>query len=116
MAKKRGVIGWIGCGCVSLVLLCSGLGVAGFMFISGIMRNSEPYQVAVKRAEAEPAVQQLLGTPIHEGWFTTGSITTSGSQGSADLSIPLKGPNGKATIYVGAHREGGRWVFDRMVV
>src|SRR3954471_16584244 len=116
MAKKRGVIGWIGCGCISLVLLCSGVGVAGFMFVTGLLRNSEPYQIALKRAQADSHVQILLGTPVAAGMLVSGSVSVSGSQGNADLSIPIHGPKGSATLYVRAHRETGLWAYDAIKV
>ena len=113
--RQRSTTAMIGCGCFALILLCSGLGTAAFLFGTGIMRNSEPYQVAFQRAVQDPDVQQALGTPIKQGWLPSGSVSVSGTHGNAELAIPLHGPKGKGTVYVTAHKEIGRWMFDRMV-
>lgn len=116
MAKKRGVLGWIGCGCLGLFLLCSGGGAAAFFGITGILRGSEPYKVALGRASADPDVRKVFGTPLKAGWWVSGSVSTSGSTGTADLSFPVRGPDAAGTEYVLAHRESGRWVYDKVSI
>src|SRR4051812_14689782 len=113
--RKPGIVGWIGCGCFALVLACSGLATAAFIFTTGIIRNSEPYQVALKRASADPQVQAALGTPIKQGWLPSGSVSVSGTHGNADLAIPLRGPKGSGKVFAVAHRDMDLWVFERLV-
>ncbi len=54
----------------------------------------------------------LHGEPIESGWLITGSINRSGSSGDADLSIPLRGPDGHGRLYVIADRRAGKWSFE----
>ena len=98
--------------------------VAGFvgfcalivMLVFGVMKNSEVYQTAVSEAQAEPAVIGALGVPIEEGLFVTGNIQISGPTGSADLAIPVSGPEGNATIYVVAEKWAGEWQYSTLQV
>ncbi|OHE81256.1 MAG: hypothetical protein A3G75_13165 [Verrucomicrobia bacterium RIFCSPLOWO2_12_FULL_64_8] len=103
-------------GCLTALLLFVafiGLVVAGAM---GVMKSSDAYKEAVARARTEPVVVQKLGLPIEEGFLASGHVNTSGPSGEAELSIPLKGPKGKATLYVEAEKKAGRWQFKQLVV
>jgi hypothetical protein len=97
-----------------------GLGVAFvilvFSLVFGMMKNSTPYREAVARARANPEVRNVLGTPVAEGRFTTGSINTVNDSGRANLNIPISGPHGKASIHVEATKSSGTWTCSRMEV
>jgi hypothetical protein len=106
-------------GCLASVIVTAGfMSLVGFGVYSlfGLMKSSDAYQDAVAAAKADPAVQQALGTPIEEGWFMSGSININGASGDADLSIPISGPNGTATIYVVAEKSAGQWTFSTLEV
>ena len=79
------------------------------------IRSSEPYQVGVARAKANAELVAALGSPIEEGSLPSGSISTSGGSGEANLTIPLKGPKGKATVSVEAKKFAGKWEYTRIV-
>lgn len=103
---------------LGIVLAIAVFGVGIFGLISGIskvMKSSEPYQTAVARAKANEKVVETLGTPITEG-FPMGNINTNNDGGNVDLSIPITGPKGKATIYVVGTRSGGAWSYSKMSV
>ncbi len=102
-------------GGIAFIVLVAALFVCGIMLlVFGMMKSSEPYQRAVAAAQASPELQKALGTPIETGWWVSGSINTSGPSGNADLAIPLKGPNGKATVYVVARKSAGEWSYSRI--
>jgi hypothetical protein len=100
-----------------LMVLLFGVGV--FTAITGVfgaLKASEPYKVAVARAQADEKVVNALGTPISEGSFVSGKINTSGGSGEADFTIPISGPKGKGTIYVVATRSAGTWTYSTLSV
>ena len=68
------------------------------------------------KAKESQEVQQSIGTPIEEGVFVSGNISVSGPVGQANLSMPIQGPDGKATIYLVAEKTAGEWVFSTLVV
>lgn len=80
------------------------------------IRGSEVYKESLAHAQANPQVQQWLGTPIEPGWFVTGEIKVSGDHGAADISIPISGLHGKASIHAIAYKNQGVWRFQQMTV
>ncbi len=55
-------------------------------------------------------------TPIDEGFFVSGEIHLTNQGGYANLSIPISGPDGDATIYVEAEKSGNDWSFRALEV
>ena len=101
---------------VTAIALIGGFILAILTFVMRMMSSSEPYQTAVARAQADPAVVAALGEPVSPGRFTMGEIETNNDSGTAKLSIPLSGPKGEARLHVYAERETGQWNYDTMVV
>jgi len=103
-------------GCLGTLALFVGFIAAIMCLVFGMMKSSGPYKEAVLIAAAHPSVQKSLGTPIEEGMFVAGNISVNGASGRADLSIPISGPSGKATIYCVASKSAGQWIFSALVV
>jgi hypothetical protein len=100
---------------IVVVLVCCSAFVGGlFYVIATEFRASYPYQLAVKRATESPAVAAKLGRPLHVGWFISGNMNFSGTEGSATFSIPVSGPNGKGQIMVAGKKHGNRWTFETL--
>ena len=92
----------------AVVLLIGGIGK--------VIRSSDVYTVALQQARAHPDVIAALGTPIEDGFLPSGSVSTSGSSGQADLTATLTGPNGSARLYIVAERARGRWDYEILEV
>lgn len=90
------------------------VGIVALVF--GAIKSSTPYQHAITRAQADPAVVAALGEPIQAGWFVQGNIGTSGSGGEADLAIPLDGARADGTLYVVAEKHAGEWRYGTLAV
>lgn len=73
------------------------------------MRNSDAYELTMNTAQASPCVTNALGSPLEPGWMIGGSITESSVEGSAELSIPVRGPKGKGNLDVQANKLNGTW-------
>lgn len=102
-------------GCLTVLLLGAlilvgliGLGVKG---VSGLMSGSEPVRHALTLAKANPEVLAAFGQPLETGMGFQGSLTTNNDSGSADLSLPIKGPKGSGRLYVKGEREADRWTY-----
>jgi hypothetical protein len=94
---------------------------AAFVFgivalIFGAIKSSSPYQQAVARAQADPAVIAALGEPIRTGWLMQGSMSADGASGTADLAIPLDGSRADGTLYVVAEKRAGEWRYETLAV
>jgi hypothetical protein len=100
--------------------------MAGFAFlifttIFGFMKSSEPFKVAMSRANASPQVTAALGTPVESGMMMSGNISTSESTGSvstghATFAIPISGPKGKANLHVEADKSAAKWTYKILEV
>jgi len=113
--RVGGAFGFGGCGCGAIIAVLVLAFIAGILaLIFGIMRSSEPFQQAVAEVQHNPQAVRALGEPIKIGWFLSGSISTSGDSGEAELSIPVSGSVDKGTLYVEAYKSEDVWHFTRM--
>src|SRR5579872_2108465 len=98
---------------VVLVMVATfGAGIVGFVF--GTMKSNELYRHTLQVATNDTRVQAKLGAPVTPGWLVTGKINTSGSSGTAQLAIPLRGSAHKGTVYVVASKSAGQWSYQTM--
>lgn len=101
-------------GCLTpLVVCCGGFGL--FMtFVFGLIKNTDVYQEALAKAQASPAVNQGIGSPVEAGFMVQGNVQTSNDQGSADFNFPIKGPKGSGTVHVVAKKVNGQWRYEKL--
>ena len=103
-------------GCLSLFLLFCAFVAAITLTVFGAIKSTDAYKNAVGRAKADPRVTQAIGTPITEAWYVSGNTHVSGASGESELSIPIHGPKGNATIYVTAIKSAGEWRYSKLIV
>jgi hypothetical protein len=103
-------------GCLSMILLFVAFIVLIMSMVFGMMKSSDVYSQALTRAKADTIVVEALGSPIKDGYFTSGNISETGPSGSAELSIPISGPKGSGTIYLEARKSAGEWTFSKLQV
>ncbi len=103
-------------GCLGTLILFTGFIALILALISGMIKSSDAYKLAVVEAKANPYIQEVMGSPIEPGLFVSGNIQISGSTGQANLSIPISGPDGKGTMYVVAAKSSGQWMFSALDV
>ena len=98
------------------MLFVGGCALTVFFFATSMMKQSEAYKIALARAQANSAVIEAIGSPISQKGIVSGNSNVNGATGEANLSIPLSGPKGKATLYVEAKKSTDIWLFQTMVV
>ncbi len=102
---------------LGLVLLCGGCCVGIFGVVFGVLKSSEPYQMALERVQKDPQVIAQLGEPIEDAdWFPSGEINVQNDQGRARFDFDVAGPNGKAHVHAEVRRLAGQWGLTRVVV
>lgn len=102
-------------GCVSILLIFVLFIVSLFFGVTSLMTNSDAYKGAMTEAQKNKQVIEKLGTPIEDDGMTSGSIKTTNDSGNCDLQIPIKGPKGKATLFVVAEKKG-TWKYSELTV
>ena len=105
---------WAKWGVILLALGAAAL-VALFFVVGGMLKGSEPYQLARSQLEQSAEVTAALGQPLSTG-TPTGSLQVSGPDGRAHLEFDVEGPNGHGTAYVEAVKQLGRWRIEHMAV
>jgi hypothetical protein len=112
---KRNWKWFVPLGCFSIaVLFVIFIGsIALIVFIA--IKSTDVYKDALARAKANSAVIEAVGSPITEGFLVSGNTNVNGASGEANLSIPISGPKGKATIYVAATKSLGQWNYSGLV-
>ena len=85
-------------------------------FVFGVIKSSDGYQTALKRAKQDDRVTAALGSPIKDGLVPSGKTSVNGASGDANLEIPISGPKGKATIYAVGTKSEGKWEFSKLTV
>jgi hypothetical protein len=106
------------------VALTIGVILAGFccfaMLLLAVLlptiRNSDAAKLAVATAASDPRAIMALGSPMKEGWFLSGNIATSGTSGTANLEIPVHGPNGSGKLFADEERKDGQWQIQTLIL
>jgi hypothetical protein len=95
-------------GCLTMLVVVAG-GIALVLWgILSLMKSSDVYQEAIRRAQSNAAVVQALGSPVEDGIFFSGEMNVSGGSGTADMAVPLSGPAGSGTLYINANKSWGK--------
>ncbi|TDU70853.1 cytochrome oxidase complex assembly protein 1 [Prosthecobacter fusiformis] len=112
-AVKKGVA--VGCGgCLAVILLAIGFVASIFFIVMLFMRGADASVESLKRAQNSPQMKEALGEPIQMGWWVMGSFNSTAEEGQANLTIPVSGPRGSASIQTEATKEKGTWNYTRM--
>jgi hypothetical protein len=101
------IIGFIGCGCVGLILI--GLLVGGGIFYGAmkLLKNNDPYRDSIAAVQSNQDAVDALGEPIEAGFLISGNISLNNGEGTVDFSIPVSGPNGKGSIHTVGTKPSG---------
>jgi hypothetical protein len=102
-----------------MIIFCCGCPGGIFVGVVGIMRNSEPYLMAMEKIQANPEAQEAFGQPIRDdSWMPLGEIKQEliDGSGNAELRWALAGPKGKGKAYVKARMVDGKWEIEMIEV
>ena len=78
--------------------------------------KGEAFDLAVQEIRNSDAVVEKIGTEIEPGFFVMGEISTSGSDGVANLSFSISGDLASAKAAVYATKSLGEWNLKEVVV
>jgi hypothetical protein len=108
-----GLVSWI-----AVIVITVGFTFWIISTVSAIIKQSEPYKIALEEIRANAEVAEVIGDNITDGFLPTGSINFSGSTGGeADIGFSITGSKGKGTVSFYANRRGGSdWDMRLLVV
>lgn len=105
---------WIALGfLVSFIFF--GISTLIVVFAMNLLKG-DAYQLSLTSLHNNSAVIEKMGEPIQPGWFVIGSISTSGSEGSASLGYSISGSLASGWVHVDAKKLEGDWKLNEVVV
>lgn len=107
--KKQKIIRVLIIICIVITLL-----FAFYLFINDTFKNSIPYKMAIETLKTNSQVQEIIGDSIRPSGFVSGSISTSGSSGDANLSFKMAGTHGSVKVYLIAVKEFEIWRITKL--
>ncbi len=103
---------WTAWGVIGVALSIALL-VGLFFLISALIKNSDAYQLAYSKLQANPEAMAVLAPPVKTG-MVQGSIRTSGPSGKADISFSVEGQKANGVVYLDAIKDMGQWKANRI--
>jgi hypothetical protein len=113
-SSNKSIAFWLVTGCGVMAAAGIAFFVAIFVIVLGSMRSSAPYKDALRTVRADDRARTILGTPIEAGYFSSGSISTTNTDGNVDLTIPVSGPKGKGSVHIRGTKTNGRWSYSQL--
>jgi hypothetical protein len=96
-----------------LIVGCCGLLYFG---VTKALKSSQVYVLSIQRAQNSPCAISKLGTPIAAQGLPQGSSSENNGSGSADLTIPITGPQGTGSLHTIASRENSVWTLTSVTL
>ncbi|WP_271765624.1 cytochrome c oxidase assembly factor Coa1 family protein [Aquimarina algiphila] len=103
-------------GCLTIIILFFVFLGSVIFGVSELITQSTPSQDAIAKVNEDDYVVNILGEPIETNGIMNGSLSYENNIGSADISIPIKGPNGEAQLYVVGTKLNDQWTYKEMYV
>lgn len=104
-----------GCGgCMLAVVLLFGFCVILSFGVLYVIGQSGPGDIAFEAAKKSEILREALGEPMEKGWLVNGNVSINNDTGNADLTIPVSGPKGSASVHAVATMVDGVWRFTEV--
>ena len=103
-------------GCLTIIILFFVFLGSVIFGVSELITESVPYQEAIAKANEDDYVVNILGEPIEANGMMDGNLSYKNNVGSADISIPIKGPKGEAHLYVVGTKQNDQWAYSEMYI
>ncbi len=103
-------------GCLTIIIIFFIVLGSVIFGVSELITESVPHKDALAKVNNDDYVVDILGEPIETDGIMNGSLSYKNNVGSADISIPIKGPEGEAKLYVVGTKKGDQWTYTEMYV
>lgn len=99
-------------GCFSLIVIFIMFIGSIFYGVTTVLEESQPYEYALEKINQDEELTSVLGAPIEKDGMIQGSYNNSNGTKTADMKIPISGPNGSGTLFVEATGEDENWTYN----
>jgi len=80
-----------------------------FILLQSIFKSSEIYKMTFEEIAINMELIEIIGDQVKQKGFISGSISTSGNSGNANISFKVTGSNGMFRIHVIGIKEFDTW-------
>ncbi|MRX67358.1 Cytochrome oxidase complex assembly protein 1 [Flavobacterium resistens] len=102
-------------GCLSIIILFVLFLVGVFFEVTSIIKDSDAYIESMELVQHNKILIEKLGSPIETDGMVSGTVSAVNDVRKCDVQVPLKGPKGKATLFVVGEKRG-KWKYSEMSV
>lgn len=102
-------------GCMSLIVLFALFLFGVFFEVTSIIKDSDAYIESMELVQHNKILIEKLGSPIETDGMVSGTVSAVNNVRKCDVQVPLKGPKGKATLFVVGEKRG-KWKYSEMSV
>ncbi|WP_035648968.1 cytochrome c oxidase assembly factor Coa1 family protein [Flavobacterium sp. ASV13] len=102
-------------GCLTLIVLFALFLVGVFFEVTSIIKDSDAYIESMELVQHNKILIEKLGSPIETDGMVSGTVSAVNDVRKCDVQVPLKGPKGKATLFVVGEKRG-KWKYSEMSV
>ena len=99
-------------GCLSLIVIFIMIIGSIFWGVTSTLENSQPYEYALEKINQDPEITSELGSPIEKSGMIQGSYNYSNGAKTANIKIPIAGPNGTGTLFIEATGTNDNWNYN----
>jgi hypothetical protein len=103
-------------GCLVLIVLVVVFIGSIYVGVTGLMSDSPAYVEAMEKASTNKELIEKIGEPIEQNGIMGGSVKYSNGRNSAEITIPIKGDKGEASIQVEGSGTDNNWTYEKMEV
>ncbi len=103
-------------GCLT-VLIIIGVSIGSIFFgVSTMLEDSVPLEYALEKINADPDIVEQMGSPIEKNGIIQGEFNWTDDEKSADMNVPIKGPEDSGTLFIKATAKGDNWTYHEIRV
>jgi len=98
-------------------ILLSCLTIAVLLFVLLInysLKNSDAYKLALRTAQSNTQITELLGSPIKPNFWVQGEVSTVNQEGYAKLNYKISGTKNTGELYVIAEKKNRDWLLKSL--
>ena len=103
-------------GGLTLVTLIVGSTMLLLNFVTGKLRQSEPYRYAMAATQGDAEVAEALGSPVAAGTIISGNFNEGNGRSDFNMVIPISGPKGAGFLQVAAQKADEKWSYTTLQV
>lgn len=81
-----------------------------------VIRTSKFFKLTVTTVQGDKRVIEHLGSPINPGLLVLGNISRRASGTMVNLTIPLSGSQGNATLFAVASKKDNQWIYSSLQI